>query len=197
MAWFEKKEKKGADEIPSLPELPRLPELPKLGDSYGMNFPKMDDSKNANPVDLPHLPSYPNNSFGKKFSQNAIKDAVSGEEEEEEGEADEFPDEEEMTPKPLPVFAKKSAVPSDEYQRPMGIMKPRKPEPVFIRIDKFEAGLGMLEDARKKLGEMEEMLKSIKKTREEEDKEIRQWENDIQSINGDFEKINQDLFSRV
>jgi len=186
MAWFEKKEKSGADGIPSLPELPKLPELPDF-----------DDSPRMNQNDLPHLPSYPNSSFGQKFSQNAIKDAVSGEKEDEEGEADEFPGEREIMPRPPQInFPKRMSMPSEEYPR-FDRMKSGKPEPVFIRIDKFEESLRMLEDAKKKLNEMDGMLRGIKKIKEEEDRELKHWEAEIQTIKGEFEKINQDLFSRI
>ncbi|MEK6842250.1 MAG: hypothetical protein AABX84_00380, partial [Nanoarchaeota archaeon] len=70
MGWFGKKEEKR--ESMSLPELPKIPELPHLG-----------KSRDFDRITLPSLPSYPNSSFGKKFSQNAIKDAISGEEEDE------------------------------------------------------------------------------------------------------------------
>ena len=64
MGWFDKKNKKRAlEDSPSLPEMPKLPELPKVDGELN---------------ELPQLPSYPSSSFGKKFSQNVIKEAVSG-----------------------------------------------------------------------------------------------------------------------
>ena len=73
MKWFGKKDKKEDDEVPSLPELPKLPELPRIKgvDSF-------------EPQSIPQLPSYPNSLLGGKFSQNVIKDAITGEKEDEE-----------------------------------------------------------------------------------------------------------------
>ena len=42
-----------------------------------------------------------------------------------------------------------------------------------------------------------EMLRSIKKIKEDEDRELKQWEAEIQAIKGEFEKINQNLFSML
>jgi len=106
MGWFGKKE--GKREGISLPELPKIPELPSLG-----------KSRDFDRITLPNLPSYPNSSFGKKFSQNAIKDAVSGEEEdeiEEDFDENEFPEKEE-TPKSVPGFVKKQTMPEEYTSR--------------------------------------------------------------------------------
>jgi len=70
MGWFNKKDKEeeksgfNKDYPSQLPKLPELPELPELKE---------------NREEAPHkLPSIPNSSFGKKFSQESIKDAISG-----------------------------------------------------------------------------------------------------------------------
>ena len=188
MGWFNKKESGREENASSMPELPKIPELPRL------NF-----SQDISSVNLPHLPSFPNGSIGRKFSQNTIKDAVSGEREDRirEDLANDFSDE--MMPEP-PQFGlmKRSAMPQEDYQpRERPIQKIGKVEPVFIRIDKFEESLGMLDEARKKIHEMEEMLRNIKKLKEEEDKELREWENEIHKIKGEFEKIDRDLFSKI
>src|SRR3989344_8191665 len=73
MGLFKKKEIK--KEFRELPELPRLPELPKLPEEFETT--------------LPQLPRYPKNSLNNKFSQNTIKDAISGKKEEMLG-SDEF-----------------------------------------------------------------------------------------------------------
>ncbi len=190
MAWFGKKR----EEIDSngsglsLPELPKLPELPDLN---RMQMKKSDS------LNLPQLPSYPNNPLGEKMSQNFIKDAVSGEKEEYRFDADEFPDDEETMPKPFQNPVKMSAMPEDDYSRKFSAMRSSKPEPVFVRLDKFEDALKMFDDARKKISEMESMLKNIRKIKEEEESELKEWESEIQKIKGGFEKINNELFSRI
>lgn len=198
MAWFGKKEESGKIELPSLPELPKLPELPSL-----------DEFSSESKINLPALPSYPNSSFGKKFSQNAIKDAVSGEkEEEEEFNADESLEEETMRKplsrnanlqnSPIPGFVKRATLSSEEYKPKFsGLRRNEKMEPVFIRVDKFEESLNILDDARGKIAEMEEMLRHIKKIKEEEDTELKEWEIEIQKIKSDFDKIDKELFSKI
>ena len=62
MGLFGKKEKKSEVEIPTLPKLPKLPDFPEMSDEG-----------------IRQLPSFPSSQIGKKFSQDTIKDAVSGE----------------------------------------------------------------------------------------------------------------------
>ena len=194
MGWFGKKEEKGGgiSSMPSLPELPKLPELPSL--SRSPSFER---------VSLPNLPSYPNSSLGKKFSQNAIKDAVSGEEEDdfEEDEAEDFSDEDEIMPKSPQGFVKRNTLPEEEYTSRGSLVnsfkRGGKMEPVFIRIDKYEDALNMFDDARKKIVEMEDLLKHIKKIKEDEYRELKDWETEIQKIKDDFEKVNRDIFSKI
>ena len=72
-----------------------------------------------------------------------------------------------------------------------------KAEPVFIRIDKFEEGLQVFEKAKEKISEMEKMLRDIKRIREEEEKELDFWENEIQKIKEQIEKVDRDIFSKI
>lgn len=78
------KKSKGVSDY-KLPELPDLPEFPSVDSPPKDSAMKPDES-------LPQLPSFPNNSVGQKFSENSIKEAVTGDKEvvKEEGDADEF-----------------------------------------------------------------------------------------------------------
>jgi len=198
MGWFGKKEK-NEKKLPSLPELPKLPELPNLNDK---EF-KIDSNETH------QLPSFPNNSFGKKFSQNAIKEAISGDEEDEEVfNADEFAEDEkkQMMQKPLirtisPIKRKSLSKEIDEDEIPKefkeAARKVRKSEPIFVRIDKFENALHLFEKTSSKISEMEKMLRDIKKIREEEEKELEIWGKEIQLIKQEIEKIDKDIFSKI
>jgi len=179
MGWFDKKERK--KESLGLPELPKLPELPSL--ERGLNL----EGQHA----LPQLPSYPSSPFGEKFSQNAIKDAVSGEEEddEEDFDADESMHNEGLK-MPRPLTREEPTV----HRSMMGT--PRN-EPVFVRLDKFEEGLKIFEDTKHKIMELERMLNNVKKVKEEEEKELQGWEMEIQKLKGQFEKIDRDIFSKI
>lgn len=97
MGLFGKKDKKeGMNNlrVPELPELPRLPELPAM---HEFSYEEEEEH-------LPQLPRFPNNTLGNKFSQNTIKEAISGKKEEEEVfDAEDFHKEENkgMMQKPL------------------------------------------------------------------------------------------------
>jgi hypothetical protein len=194
------KDKKEEKEILRLPELPKLPELPE--------FSKMNDNRGLSP-----LPSFPKNSFGEKFSQNVIKDVVSGEKEsDEEVNADEFSYNKEnmqMTLKPTKKgFMSKETDfgGGNEYRQfqkferrtletPSGYG--RKDEPIFVRLDKFEESLKIFEKIRNQILEIEGILHEIKNVKEHEEKELQFWEQEIQNIKKQIEKVDQDIFSRV
>ena len=192
MGWFGKKKKK-AEMSYSLPEMPKLPELPKIGDDLSI---------------LPQLPSQHSDSFSdsldEKFSQGIIKDAISGEEDGDEGgfEANEFFPEskERMMQKPPKDLTKEIStkkirtLPEIETQ---DFIKTKEFEPVFVRIDKFEESLEIFEKARKKISEIEKFLVEIKRVREKEENELKEWENEIQTIKKQFEKIDSNLFSKI
>ena len=96
MGLFKKKAKKKGKEIKK-PEVEKLPELPKLPDFPDFNEPEKKKQ-------LSKLPRFPNSSLGQKFSQDTIKEAVTGgkEEDEEVPEADEFVlEDEQMMRRPL------------------------------------------------------------------------------------------------
>ena len=196
MGWFNKKEVQSERrEVPLLPELPKLPELPSFKEEVNKDSTK--------PVY--QLPSFPNNSFGEKFSQNAIKDAVTGKEDGEEVfDADEFAQDTEMQrmQKPLkesltkdfPLEQKNIKV-TKEHEEVR--KKAKEVESIFVRIDKFEEGLEVFEKTKEKISDMEKMLKEIKKINDEEEKQLEFWEKEIQIIKGQIEKVDNDIFSRV
>jgi len=184
MRWFGKneKDKLGGSSLATLPELPKLPKLPQIN-SEDMELPDEPISK---------LPSYAPSSFGEKFSQNAIKEAVTGKiGDEEVFDADESFDETEkkMMPEPLKDLTK-------SLHRNLKT-EIKTIEPVFVRIDKFEEGLKIFEKTKAKISEIEKLLEEMKKINEKEEKELQSWEKEIQIMKRNFEKINQDIFSKI
>lgn len=176
--FTKKKENKGI----SLPELPQLPELPEFPEGYENN------------ERLSQLPSFPSSSLGDKFSQNAIKEAVTGREEVNEVNADES-------------IGTRMMQESQSYTQEIEEEVPRKfreaaklvknAEPVFIRIDKFENGLEVFEKAKKKIIEIEKMLKDIRELKEKEELEISGWEKEIQTTKEQIERVDKELFSKI
>lgn len=182
MSLFGNKKKETKKESDyGIPELPKLPELPKM------------DGLNQQPLN--QLPRFPSNALGDRFSQNTIKEAVSGEKEDGmEGEFDsgQFEDDDFGTEKmPLP--------PPKQFSREEFTPKrmSKKAEPVFIRLDKFEESLHLFEKTKKQIHEIEKMLNEIKEIKQEEEKELEFWENEMGSVKNQIEKVNQDLFSKI
>ena len=183
MGWFNKDKKEEKEEVPSLPELPELPKLPVL--------PEMNEGEEAfQPVH--QLPSFPASSLGEKFSQNAIKEAVSGRRRGAEV-TDELEEEPQMMREPLRL-PRVREVPEGFIG---GAARVRKIEPVFIRIDKFENSMKTFAKIKEKIMEIEEMLKDIKKIKENEEAEFSSWENEIESLKQEIERIDQDIFSKI
>ena len=185
MGLFKKKGKnKKKGDIPQLPELPKFPELPEIGE----------EKIQALERSVSQLPSFPTNSLGEKFSQNTIKKAVTGKKEDEGVfEADEFvPTEEEMRMMQKPL--KKLSTKEISYGGRLGA---KKIEPVFIRIDKFEEGLQIFEKTKKQITEIEKMLGQIHRIKSEEEKELEYWENELNMIKGQIEKVDEDIFSKI
>ncbi len=185
-----KKEKKREEEkiekLPDLPELPKLPELPRMGREF-----------EEEPLRVPHpLPAFPNNSFGEKFSQSTIKEAVTGKKEGGEVfDADDFASENEMQMMREPRrFARSKEIP-EGFQEAAG--RVRKAEPVFIRLDKFEESLNTFEKAKRQISEIERILRDIKKIKEDEERELVFWEKELQTIKSQIEKIDTEIFSKI
>jgi len=194
--------KKGFSRIPELPELPKLPELPYMEESSYENS------------SLPQLPKFPNNSLGDKFSQNTIKEAIAGKKESEEVfDAEDFPEEDEeisgMMQKPLQKsfrenfenYEKGISTKFKSKEIPQNFVTrnymTKKAEPIFIRIDKFEESMKIFQGIRSQVSEIENLMRDIKEIKSKEDGELASWENEIQIIKNQIEKVDQDIFSRI
>ena len=152
------------------PTLPTLPELPNI----------LADMPQKNTTEFHELPKFPNSGTGEKFSQNAIKSAVTGPE-------NDF----EIKSKKLPPL--KTEI----------ISKPALPrvatsnEPIFIRLDHFEEGLKVFDETKNLVRDVEKLLKETKALKEKEDEELSLWNKEIQQMKEKIEKVNKDIFSKV
>ena len=184
MGWFKKKQKKEEKkEIPSLPELPKLPELPQKR------------IKELEPIH--QLPSFPTDSLGEKFSQNTIKEAITGKKEDTsafEKRGLEKTKEEKFQRHLREIQEPPKNIP-EEFEE--AAKKVKEAEPIFIRIDKFEESLQIFEKIKNQISEIEKMLKDIKQIREKEKEELELWENEIKSAKEQIEKIDKEIFSRI
>lgn len=197
MGLFGKSKKEVKKEtIPSLPDLPKLPDFPSLEKTGKITY---------------GLPSFPHSSLGTRFSQDTIKEAVAGSEDEflDESEFEEDDDEVQqiLIKKPMTKEIGETRLKSFEKEIPQKIYEKnaRKvleggigiEEPIFIRIDKFEEALKIFSNIKKKLSEIEKTLEEIKKVREKEDNELHVWENEIKLMKGHIEKVYRDIFSKI
>lgn len=201
MGWFSSDKKENGSKEMILPE---LPELPPIRESYEQE-------------EIHQLPALPSNQFGEKFSQNRIKEAITRdkEEEEEELEIPELPkirpvlktSERIIAPEKLPEFTKEYQ-PEKKYSSEKenncyiergksNGARPRKQDPVFVRIDKYQESLEVFEKTRIKILEVEELLKKNKLVKEEEEKQIEEWEKQIQEIKDHVQQIDKEMFSKI
>jgi hypothetical protein len=205
MGLFGKKESK--ESVPKLPELPKLPRLPTNSHAdyqTGFNlheeeipvreFPTMEKYSQ----EIHELPTFPANNFNDKFSQNSIKSAISGRNEEmpyveelEDYEIDSEPMEKEPELKKILPPIPKTKPQAPEKQ------KPQSDEPVFIRIDKFEESLKIFDKVKEKISEIEHLLKETKELKEKENEELSNWEEEVQKLKMHIEKVDKDVFSKI
>lgn len=201
MGLFNKNKKKESSypEV-NLPELPKLPELPDNHLSSTSFLPK--SKPNA-------LPRFPSNSLGNKFSRDSIKDAVSGEKEDDE--IKQFEQEIQTRPKTPIKTLRREVLPEEEneelpvpkYNKPKSIEEFPSPNvspkngPIFIRLDKFEESLETFNKIKKQISNVDKLLKDIKRIKEQEERELESWESKLQTIKKQIEKIDKDIFSKI
>ena len=208
MGLFKKKEK-----VPIIPTTPSLPPLPPI-------------KEGAAKKELPGLPSFPTSSKNENLNQEMVKSAVAdmpnseGKKKEievpESFQINETPKEESMTPSSLPVeslipeLPKRiiSLPPKAEIQKPKTLIVNEKlaptleeaskqNEPIFVRIDKFQAAQKNFEDIRSKVAEMESVLQKIKEVKAQEEDELKGWGEDTENLKSRLAEIDGDIFSQL
>lgn len=179
--------KKGENKKEGIPSLAELPKLPELGSSKKFK------------EEFHQLPNFPSSSLGKKFSQDSIKEAVKGGDYDDDFES--FNPEEviEGSLKKPQIRELEDEIEAEEARTPRRIGKRNviEAEPIFIRIDKFEDAMRIFEHTKRQLSEIESVLGHVKKTKEEEEKEIQEWGNNLKHMKSQIEKVDRDIFSKI
>ena len=186
MGLFSKKSDKNEQGIPKLPELPSLPQ-----------FPDMDEYSK----EIHELPSFPSSGMGERFSRETIKNAISGD-------GDDDDEEPKITREelmPLPEFKNfPKTTPQKNYNKianniskPVSYGKTMEAEPVFIQIHKFEEALQIFKETKNKINEIESLLEETKNLKEKEDGELSKWSMEVQEMKRKIEKVDNDIFSKV
>ncbi|OYT36904.1 hypothetical protein B6U91_00110 [Candidatus Pacearchaeota archaeon ex4484_71] len=203
MSLFKHKSEKG--EVPALPELPKLPELPPIGEEEGQ---------------IHQLPTFPRNSLGEKFSQDTIKEAVTGEKEEGGRIADDFKplDEKRMMQEPLQKDEEYSGSlfkgpprreigenenfddffkEEEQKEPPIKRKAQRERGPIFVRLDKFEESQKIFEETKKELSEISKLLNETKNIKQKEEETLQNWERELESVRTQIDKVDRNLFSKL
>lgn len=145
--------------------LPSLPEFPKLP---GENLPFYDEQLHEN-KDFQSSPS--KSDFSKSpatpdfFEKKVISPRF---------DKDEF---DELTPRRSPLTLEK-----------------KDDKPVFVKIDKYRESMKTLDSIKSKIEEADELLKNLTKLRQDEERELEDWQNTLNEVRQKLLKIDKDLF---
>ena len=209
MGLFKKKEG-----IPTIPTSSSLPPLPSISDEPIKR-------------DLPGLPSFPtgfkNTNLNQEMVKSAVSDMPSPEEEEEYAEAPESFNVEEEPEEELKNFQRpliRSSIPEPpkpilpSKPKPVRLQIPPAPvvpthlpqspipnlrtnEPIFIRIDKFQAAQKNFEEIKSKITEMESVLQKIIEVKAQEEEELKGWTEDVEKLKIRLSEIDSNIFSQL
>ena len=69
--------------------------------------------------------------------------------------------------------------------------------PVFVRIDRFEEGLKLLEGIKSQISDIEKILAETRRLKEKEDEELSSWESELKRMKTELEKMGNDIFSKI
>lgn len=74
---------------------------------------------------------------------------------------------------------------------------PKSREPIFIKIDKFSEALSNFEVIKKRIDEIDDLLKKTREIRQKEQEEFDAWEKEIVEIREKVNNIDSKLFSKI
>ena len=179
MGFFDKKDNKKVElpELPGLPTLPELPPLPNLENKNTQVQPVSQNKIQAYP-EFQRTPSTPTNQMGLQAIKNSVIDNYEIHE--------------------IAPTEKRTMELSENMQYTSSqIKKAISKEPLFIKIDKFQEAVEKFEEIKKKVKDIEESLGKIKDIKENEDSELKAWEEEIRLIKDKVANIDNTLFSKI
>jgi len=212
MGFFSSKKNKSEneEEQKGLPKLPSLPELPKNRQIPNQIQVKKPEKKSS-------LPQFPSSELGEKMNQNTIKEAVI----KNPLEKTPYPKlpEKNLTheinnqlpplrpnipqpkmrrgiskPRSIEISGMEPQMP--QYPKPQ-ISEPREAEPLFIKLDTFEKAISSFNEIKLRMSEMETLLKNIQEIKDQEERELNNWEHEIETIKARLEQINKEIFDKI
>ena len=72
-----------------------------------------------------------------------------------------------------------------------------KEQPFFIRIDKFNETKENFDNINIKVGEIEQILENLEKIKEQEDKELEDWKQEVNEMKSYLDSIDKEIFSKI
>jgi len=207
MGFFKKKKEAWLEQdIPQLPELPEHSQIAFLPKSEIPDVPS-----GLQKIETNALPMLPNSDLGDKFNQEAIKEAIGKPEEKLSKSVEQIPGSVRHIPTSIKhpltreVEEKKTLeIPSVNYKRtqmPQEYLSPPKQkkinEPVFIRLDKFRTTTETFDSIKEKVEEIENLLKKTREIKIQEEKELAEWEREIQIIKSRIDLIDRTIFDKL
>jgi soluble cytochrome b562 len=187
-----------------------LPDLPA---------PEIKNSEIDKKEEISSLPSFPDAPSKKGFSQSIIKDAVEPEEnshfpipKNKKSLTKEISDQEELpeipgTEKEGKTFKSHLAPEKKFSSREVTEWKPPKTTdserkiiekgPVFVKLDKFNEAKDSLDEMKFKLDEIDELLRNLKEVKSKEEKELADWEKEMDELKARLSSLTKNVFENV
>lgn len=167
---FKKKEKRERKGIPEISELPELPPFPKAFEESPKPEPKIKD-------ELPPLPSF--SPSPKYIIKEPPKIKVE-------------------LPKPKPRTRELEEIKERVYKPIVKEITPEiKTEPIFVRIDRYQQALAQFQEIKKRISEIDNLLRDIREIRSREEAELQQWEQEIQDAKSKLNSIDKTIFKKL
>ena len=70
-------------------------------------------------------------------------------------------------------------------------------KPVYIRLDKFKTTAETFAEIKDKIIDIERLLKKTKEIKDKEEREIEEWEREIQIMKSRIESVDRDVFNKL
>ena len=216
MGLFSRKEKEEnkREAVPSLPDLPKLPSIPNFGEPSGElsplpNFPKtvlgekfsQDVIKKAVNGKKEEGREISEDDFSTEKEQMIQESPQKSQyETREKFRRREIPEElDEGIGRKSPIYEPSRRIINREI--PEGFeeagRKLKDSEPIFVRIDKFEESRKIFEKTKEQIFDIERALNRIKTIKQEEDRELASWEQEIMNIKDKIGQVEKDIFSKA
>ena len=191
MSWFKKKEEQTIEEeIPELPELPNpdefsLPDLPNT--SFNL------DAKN-----MPQLPQLPELKTEGIIHPEVIKQEVM--KPRKEMQKSQFRPVETRQRQEPQLIRERQEIHEEPQEMPEITPTPiitKNSEPIYVRLDKFETSLHSIQEIKRKITEVENILKKTKEIKQKEEQELEIWEKEIHIIKSRVDAIDKTIFNKL